>query len=1108
MVRKSARLAFPATQLEFHTEHSQYKITNDSGNTVGVSVGQNSSVLSNAMVEFQTQNVIGDNIGSFSVIISGQHVRWDKVLNVNDIITIRIDPNEVESKQEVFNTNIFTGLVSEIAVIGQYGSNSLMFQVSGKSFAKAFTQYKIGLISQVELLISNMGWLWDINAELDPMSVESSSGSGKGGYLAVGSYSKSVVSKAKAVAKAIGGDLGINPKFVFGQIYQETGFKDNPLVKYNNLSGVTYIGQKGARQGAHQPDGSMYYAYFKNLGYYAGAYEATIKADLEGKKPKTAHEYASLLHKHGYYTGDEHLSVAQRIAAYANGIRAGMTLWDGVSGKGKVSGTGSGGGALGDDDDDDGKKSSTKGEVNSTAAQINKEKDTSEGVAFFGNTASTIEKNIINRFKRYMVYSYDDGKSKLWDFLDYSGMQSWTDYEYLFDSSQFTNASGSLWDLMQNALGAPFNEMYFDSMANGKSKLVVRRTPFNPEDWERLTKITIDSNDIIDYEVGKTDLQQYSVFVVNPATPTLMGISNGMLLSAYPQTNQQLIDKYGYAKYEVDDLYLSGRTNDNNGSGKPKKQDNSKGKSDSKAQKEKEKKEAKDKKQKPTIVPAPTPPSSSNPAPVIKSYAATYNATASVSGGGSGKSKNSKKNKSKKPKYDNTSGTYYDVKAVSKFLSSIGDNTIRLNKSKYAKILANSANNISDAQAYDIVNSYCANGYKMTQEIYDNILQTDTGGGLSNTGTKDASYKNMVDCIKRAGGDEAAFMSVAKSTLKNVSDEFLRQVWQARGADGKLTKTAYKQVYDVSRNAGGNIGEAAPTDLRVFTRMLYNWYADNFNFSSGTIIVSGNPDIRVGCILDVVDFHNKLEYNYPGMRFYIESVTHKFSFSEGYTTEIGVTRGMKMPVGNNDDPRFNNLWGTSVDYKGGYMGESPTSDLALAESIPDSDGTDGSGAFGGAQGNEIAVKAAKFGYTFRKDGNPKINGHRMKEVYSYGAGHGGSKNPLTHDLHQGTIALDCSSFTYWCFKHFGATIGGVTTSQLNDPKFKKVHVGQSSKNMKVGDLVFMENCGHVMFYIGNGKLMGWNGSGSWNSSGGCQIQTLATVKSWAHGIDGVVARFQ
>lgn len=1031
MVRKAARLTFPKIELDFHSEHSQYKITNDSSNDIGIGVGQNPGVLSNALVQFQTQNPVADNVGSFSIIVSGQSIRWDKILNSNDIIIIRIAPNEVEAAQSVYNTNIFTGLVSEIAIIGQYGSNSLMFQVSGQSFAKAFMQYKIGLISQLQQLVSNMGWLWDMNAELDAMT--NGGGDGKVSNISSGDMKKNALSIAKYFKKNVPGATNNAIAGLLGNWQQESSL--NPA-SVEQPSGAGHgLGQwTGGRWTLLNAYAKKHHKNWTNLGLQLsfalngdGTDSSLLKSLLKkkGSVEELTNEIQIKYERAGRPNMSNRISYAKAWSKYINKKLGADT--------GGSFGSGSGGGAF----DDSGDTSNTKGEVNSTADQIAQEEANSVGVAFFGNTVATIEKNIVNRFKPYMVYSYDNGQRKLWDFIDYSNMESWTDYEYLFDSSQFTNASGSLWDLMQNALRIPFNEMFFDSTANGKSKLVVRRTPFNPEDWQNLTQITVDSNDVIDNEVSKTDAQEFSVFVVNPATPTILGIANGMLLSAYPQTNQQLINYYGYSKYEVDDLYLSGRTNDNNKT-------------------------------------------------------------------------SSKKSKGKGTKTDNTSGVFYDEQDVASFLSVISDNSLRLNKAKYAIQLSDAANNISNAQAYDLINSYCANGYQMTNQIYESVLQTDSGGGLSNTGTKDASYDNMEDCIERSGGDIATFMSVAKSTIKDITDEFLREVWQARESNGKLTKKGYKKVYDNYRKAGNAVGDSGATDLKVFTRMLYNWYADNFNFWGGTIIVSGNPDIRPGCILNVIDFYNKKQYGYPGMRYYIESVTHKFSYTEGYTTEIGVTRGMRMPVGNEVDPRFCNLWGTSIDFKGGYMGEAAISDLALAESSSDSaSGTDDSDAFGGAKGNEIAVKAAEFGYSFRKNGNPRVNGKKMKEVYSFGhATERGSKNPLTHDLNQGTIVLDCSSFVYWCFRHFGAVIGTNTTTQANGSQFKKVNVGQSAKNMKVGDLVFMENCGHVMFYIGDGKLMGWNGSGSWDTSGGCQVQSLETVKSWAGGIDGYVARFK
>lgn len=1141
MVRKAARLAFPQIQLEFHTENSHYKITNDSDNQIGIENYKTSSALSNAIVSFQTQNTLGDNIGSFTIVLSGMSIRWNNILNMNDIVTIRVDPNEYESDTPVYNTNIFTGLVSEVSVIGQYGEDSLMFQISGQSFAKAFTQYKIGLISQIENQIANMGWLWDINAKYDP-AVEDTEDEGGVSNISSGSQKKNAVSIGQYFKRNVSGATKNAICGLLGNWQQESGL--NPEAVEGNGAGHGLAQWTGGRWNALNAYAKKKNKSWKNLGLqldYAlhgdGADSSKLKELLKqnGSVSEMTDKIQKQYERAGTPNMNNRISYAKYWAKYLD----------------KKLGSGSSGGG-GSSDKGSSSSSSSGGGVDSTADMIAKEKNSSVGVAFFGNTVATIENNLVNRFKPYMVYSYDGGTKTLWDYLDYSKMQSWSDYEFLFDSSQFTNANGSLWDLQQNALRIPFNEMFFDSMADGKSKMVVRRTPFNPEDWNQLTKVTVDSRDIIDHEVTKTDAQQYSVFVVNPASSTILGIADGMLLSAYPQTNQALINYYGYSKYEVDDLYLSGREDDNNSASKRDAEvakDKAKDKSDKDKDKAKKADKSKKKPTKPTIVPAPTTPSSSNPGSVItphpngtikRSLASDYievrpdtsmdlllrkdDSKSKTKDSKSKSNSNNHKGKSSKPtpvkkkdkgtktsSKDNTLGKPFSDKDVASYLNGINRNTLRLNKNKYAKGLADAANNISAAQAYALVDSFCANGYIMSKETFDTVMNTATGGGLPNTGTKEASYENMKWCIEQAKGDQNAFMSIAKSTLKNVSDEFLRQVWQVRNGKGSLDKKDYEQVYKDARNAGNLTGDAVSLDLKFFARVLYNWYADNFNFYSGSITIAGNPDVRVGCILDEVDFYNRENYGYAGMRYYIESVAHRFSFTEGYTTVVGVTRGMKMPSGEGTtDPRFTNLWGTSIDYVGGYMGEATTANLAysVADSDDDSDG-DGDDSFGGgAKGNEIAVKAAKFGYSFRKDGNPKIKGKKMKEVYSYGAGHGGSKNPLTNDLRQGTIALDCSSFTYWCFKHFGVDIGGVTTSQLNDPKFKKVKIGQSSKNMKVGDLVFMNGCSHVMFYIGDNKLMGWNGSGSWDSSGGCKIQTIQSVISYIGKLDPYVARFK
>ena len=62
--------------------------------------------------------------------------------------------------------------------------------------------------------------------------------------------------------------------------------------------------------------------------------------------------------------------------------------------------------------------------------------------------------------------------------------------------------------------------------------------------------------------------------------------------------------------------------------------------------------------------------------------------------------------------------------------------------------------------------------------------------------------------------------------------------------------------------------------------------------------------------------------------------------------------------------------------------------------------------------------------------------------------------------------------------------------------------------MKIGDLVFLYNCNHIMFYVGGGKLMGWNGgstNAAWDTTGGCAIVSLSDMGG-SH--DGYVCRYK
>lgn len=123
-----------------------------------------------------------------------------------------------------------------------------------------------------------------------------------------------------------------------------------------------------------------------------------------------------------------------------------------------------------------------------------------------------------------------------------------------------------------------------------------------------------------------------------------------------------------------------------------------------------------------------------------------------------------------------------------------------------------------------------------------------------------------------------------------------------------------------SVEAGGDAYENS--NASIFSRKLYDWYANNPNFFSGDITVVGNPDYKVG---------NRLIYKNTKVddiwEFYIESVEHTFSYETGYTTQIGVTRGLRVASEGSHGIRFNPPAGKSERFKGGYFGESSLKDI-------------------------------------------------------------------------------------------------------------------------------------------------------------------------------------
>lgn len=173
---------------------------------------------------------------------------------------------------------------------------------------------------------------------------------------------------------------------------------------------------------------------------------------------------------------------------------------------------------------------------------------------------------------------------------------------------------------------------------------------------------------------------------------------------------------------------------------------------------------------------------------------------------------------------------------------------------------------------------------------------------------------------------------------------------------------------EVDNDSDNGTETGAGNDIidRYSTR-LYDWYVNNPNFLAGNIIVLGHPDYRLGNRLLYKDVHNNYMYEY-----YIESVEHNFSYTEGFTTTLGVTRGLRINHEQDDGGRFNPPTGEAQDFKGGYLGEMSIADMQRANS----EGATEAGSTGGFNNSQIRRPAEgriTSGYGYR---NHPVTGQR------------------------------------------------------------------------------------------------------------------------------------
>lgn len=124
----------------------------------------------------------------------------------------------------------------------------------------------------------------------------------------------------------------------------------------------------------------------------------------------------------------------------------------------------------------------------------------------------TIRTVLENYVGRAIKYKFANGK-KFEDYFQYDGNRH--EGEILTDYENYTDYNGSLWNFIKELTNTPFNETYWE-IQDEKPTCIHRRTPFNKEDWINLPRQTIKDLDIVSDNTGRSDLETYTLYTVNP----------------------------------------------------------------------------------------------------------------------------------------------------------------------------------------------------------------------------------------------------------------------------------------------------------------------------------------------------------------------------------------------------------------------------------------------------------------------------------------------------------------------------------------------------------------------------------------------------------------
>lgn len=177
----------------------------------------------------------------------------------------------------------------------------------------------------------------------------------------------------------------------------------------------------------------------------------------------------------------------------------------------------------------------------------------STGVTLAGKKPSEIIKAAWDIIcAKHINYTWDNGK-KLFDYVTYRVVDR--PKMTMLDNSSVANWQGSIWAFFREIAEDPFYELY-EEIENDKPTIIARATPFNEADWKNLKSYTITDNDVQADELGRSDVETFSIFSVGAKTlfaPNDIYKTFGVL----PYWYEPYSKKYGNRRLQVESAYTS-----------------------------------------------------------------------------------------------------------------------------------------------------------------------------------------------------------------------------------------------------------------------------------------------------------------------------------------------------------------------------------------------------------------------------------------------------------------------------------------------------------------------------------------------------------------------